>query len=155
MENNGDLFLPSSELKREDIQDIKSRYIRGALLRDLVITVIMFALVTVSCFFINGLFPRLAMVILIISGALGIFSLAGFITELVVIGLISRGEFTWTTGEVEYYTLHTVRRTTYLYAVVANNYCNTWANPFYSKGTEVYLLKAGSSLISQNIIVSK
>ena len=80
---------------------------------------------------------------------------SGFITELVILGLISRRDFTWINGEVEYYTLHTVRRTTYLYAVVDNNYCNVWANPFYGKGTEVWLLEVGSGMAKQKVMVSK
>ena len=155
MENNGIFFQPASELKNDEIKRIKSGYIRGALLRDLIISVISLALVGVTCFFFNSISTKTATVILIISGVVGLFSLAGFITELVTLGLISKRDFTWINGEVEYYTLHTVRRTTYLYAVVDDNFCNTWANPFYSKGTEVYLLEVGSGLLKQKVMVSK
>lgn len=155
MENNGINFQSASELKSEDIKMIKSGYVRGALLRDLIITVISLALVGVICFFFNSISTRTAIIILIVSGVTGLFSLAAFITELVTLGLISKRDFTWIIGEVKYYTLHTVRRTTYLYAVVDDNFCNTWANPFYSKGTEVYLLEVGSGLMKQTVMVSK
>lgn len=155
MENGVMLFRPASELKSEEIKGIKSGYVRGALLRDLIITVVSSALVGATCFFINSISTKIAVIILIISGVIGLFSLAGFITELVTLGLISKRDFTWKTGEVEYYTLHTVRRTTYLYAVVENEYCNVWANPFCSKGTEVWLLEAGSGLVKQKVMVSK
>ena len=155
MENVNIIFQPASELKNDEIQRIKSGYVRGALLRDLIITVVSLALVGVTCFFFNSISTKLATVILIISGVIGLFSLAGFITELVILGLISRRDFTWINGEVEYYTLHTVRRTTYLYAVVDNNYCNVWANPFYGKGTEVRLLEVGSGMAKQKVMVSR
>ena len=155
MENNDINFQSASELKSEDIKMIKSGYVRGALLRDLIVTVISLALVGIICFFLNSISTRTAIIILIISGVTGLFSLAAFITELVTLGLISKRDFTWISGEVKYYTLHTVRRTTYLYAVVDDNFCNTWANPFYSKGTEVYLLEVGSGLMKQMVMVSK
>ena len=155
MENVENLFQPASELNSEDIERIKSGYVRGALLRDLIITVITFALVGVTCFFINSIPTKISVIILIISGVSGLFSFAGFITELVILGMIGKRDFTWTNGEVEYYTLHTVRRTTYLYAVVGNNYCNTWANPLYSKGTEVYLLEIGTGLVKQTVMAAK
>ena len=155
MENNEILFQSASELKSEDLERIKSGYVRGALLRDLIITVISFALVGITCFFFNNISTKISTIVLIISGVTGLFSLAGFITELVIVGLISKRDFTWINGEVEYYTLHTVRRTTYLYAVIENNYCNVWANPFYSKGTEVWLLEVGSGMAKQKVMVSK
>lgn len=155
MENNEILFQSASELKSEDLERIKSGYVRGALLRDLMITVISLALVGATCFFFNGISTKIATIVLIISGVIGLFSLAGFITELVILGLISKRDFTWINGEVEYYTLHTVRRTTYLYAVIENNYCNVWANPFYSKGTEVWLLEVGSGMAKQKVMISK
>ena len=155
MENVNVIFQPASELKNDEIQRIKSGYVRGALLRDLIITVATSALVVATCFFFNGISRKTALIILIITGVTCLFSLAGFITELVTLGLISRRDFTWKTGEVEYYTLHTERRTTYLYAVVENSYCNTWANPFYSKGTEVYLLEVGTGPVKQTVMVSK
>ena len=155
MENNDTLFQPASELKNEEIELIKSGYVRGALLRDLIISVVSCVLVGIVCFFFNLVPTKIAVIVLIISGVIGLFSLAGFITELVILGLISKRDFTWKTGEVEYYTLHTIRRTTYLYAVVDNEYCNTWANPFYGKDTEVYLLDVGSGMAKQKIMVSK
>ena len=81
-------FQPASELTGEDISRIKSGYVRGAIVRELIITV-------------------------------------------------------------------TVRRITYLYAVVDNNFCNIWANPLYGKGTEVYLLEVGSGMTEQKVMVSK
>ena len=155
MENVETLFQSASELKSEDIERIKSGYVRGALLRDLIITIISCAVVGIACFFINSIPTKISLIILIISSVAGLFSLAGFITELVILGLISKRDFTWINGEVEYYTLHTVRRTTYLYAVVENNYCNTWANPLYSKGTEVYLLEIGNGLVKQTVMAAK
>lgn len=155
MENNEILFQSASELKSEDLERIKSGYVRGALLRDLMISVVSLALVGATCFFFNGISTKIATIVLIISGVIGLFSLAGFITELVILGLISKRDFTWINGEVEYYTLHTVRRTTYLYAVIENNYCNVWANPFYSKGTEVWLLEVGSGMAKQKVMISK
>ena len=155
MENGNVLFQPASELKNEEIKRIKNGYAQGALLRDLIITIISLALVGIMCFFLNRVSIKIAVIILIVFGVAGLFSLAGFITELVILGLISKRDFTWQNGEVGYYTLHTVRRTTYLYAVVENNYCNTWANPFYSKGTEVWLLEVGSGPVKQIIMVSK
>jgi len=155
MENADTLFQPASELNSEDIDRIKSGYVRGALLRDVILTVISFALVGVICFFINIIPTKISVIILSIFGVIGLFSFAGFITELVILGLIGKRDFTWTNGEVEYYTLHTVRRTTYLYAVVGNNYCNTWANPLYSKGTEVYLLEIGTGLVKQTVMAAK
>jgi len=155
MENGGILFKPASELNGEDIAAIRNGYARGALLRDLLITVISLALVGVTCFFFNIVPVKISVIVLCIFGVIGLFSLAGFITELVILGLIGRRDFTWITGEVKYYTLHTIRRTTYFYAVVDNNYCNTWANPLYSKGTEVYLLEVGSGLAKQMVMVSK
>ena len=83
------------------------------------------------------------------------FGMTGLITELVTLGRIGKGDFTWTTGEVKGYQVYTVRRVTYLYAVVDNNFCNIWANPIYSKGTEVYLLETGSGMMEQKVMVSR
>lgn len=155
MENHGGAFQSSNELRSEEISRIKSGYVRGALVRDLIISVIAFALVGAGCFFLLNVSTMIAIVILCISSVIGLFCLVGVITELVILGYIGRGDFTWTSGEVERYTVHTVNRTTYLYAVVADNFCNTWANPFYGKGTEVYLLNIDSGLIKQKVMVSK
>ena len=155
MESDNNLFRPASELKSEEIERIKSGYVRGALMRDLTVTVISFVLVGVICFFFNSISTKTAVIVLAVSGVAGLFGFVGFITELMLLGHIGKGDFTWTSGEVERYTTYTVRRITYLYAVVGNNFCNIWGNPVYSKGTEVYLLEVGSGMMKQKVMVSK
>ena len=155
MENVNSLFQPVSELNSEEIESIKCGYFRGAILRDLIITVVSLALVGVMCFFLNSISTEIAVIILIVAGVTGLFGLTGFVTELVTFGLIGKSDFTWTKGEVKRYTMYTVRRITYLYAVVDDNFCNIWANPIYSKGTEVYLLDVGSGMLKQKVMVSR
>lgn len=155
MGNNVGLFQPASDLRSEEIESIKSGYIRGAIIRDLIITVVSFALVGVFCFFLNSISLMIAVIVLCISGVIGLFSFVGLITELVLLGRIAKRDFTWITGEVERYQVHTVRRITYVYAVIENNYCNIWGNPLYGKGTEVYLLDIGSGLMKQKVMISK
>ena len=48
MENVNSLFQPVSELNSEEIESIKCGYFRGAILRDLIITVVSLALIGVS-----------------------------------------------------------------------------------------------------------
>ena len=155
MENYSGVFQHANKLRNEEISRIKSGYVSGALVRDLIISVIAFALTGIACFFLLSTSTMITVIIAGISAVIGLFSFVGVITELVILGYIGRGDFTWTSGEVERYTLHTVNRTTYLYAIVENNYCNTWANPFYSKGTDVYLLNIDSGLIKQKVMISK
>lgn len=149
------LFRQASELNGEDLQSIKSGYVRGAIVRDLIITVVTSALVGVICFFINVVPTLIAVIVLCVSGVAGLFSFVSFITELVTLGRIGKGDFVWTSGEVKGYQFYTVRRITYLYAVVDNNFCNIWANPIYGKGTEVYLLEVGSGMTAQKVMVSR
>lgn len=155
MENNVNLFQPASELRSEEIENIKSGYVRGAILRDLIITVVSFVLVGIVCSYINTITTPISVIVLCISGVAGLFCFVAVITEFVLLGRIGKRDFTWITGEVERYQVHTVHRTTYVYAVIANNYCNIWGNPVYGKGTEVYLLEVGSGLMKQKVMISK
>ena len=98
MENHGGAFQSSNELRSEEISRIKSGYVRGALVRDLIISVIAFALVGAGCFFLLNVSTMIAIVILCISSVIGLFCLVGVITELVILGYIGRGDFTWTSG---------------------------------------------------------
>lgn len=148
-------FQPASELTGEDISRIKSGYVRGAIVRELIITVVTSSLLGVMCAFFNYIPTVVSVIIMGVAGVAGLFSLVSLITELVTLGRIGKGDFTWTTGEVRGYQTYTVRRITYLYAVVDNNFCNIWANPLYGKGTEVYLLEVGSGMTEQKVMVSK
>ena len=150
-----DLFRPAADLNSEDIKSIKNGYVRGALLRDLIITIASYAAVGVTCFFFNGITTVVAVIVLGVCGVAGLFSFVSFITELVTLSRIGKGDFTWTTGEVLGYKFYTVRRITYLYAMVDNNFCNIWANPISGKGTEVYLLEVGSGMTAQKVMVVK
>lgn len=153
MTDNKDTILTASEMNEEQFRKVKSGFIRGALLRDLTITIISILIVLAMCFIPLDLSAIVMTLISIPAGVIAIFGFTGLITELCVLGLINKGDFTWTTGEISRYTIYSVNRLTYIYAVIDNCFCNIWANPIYSKGTEVYLLETGSGLLRQKVMV--
>ena len=146
-------ILNASEMTEDQFRKVKSGFIRGALLRDLIITVVSIVIVLVMCFIPHELSAMVMTLTLVPAGVIAIFGFAGLITELCVLGLINKGNFTWTTGEISRYTVYSVNRLTYIYAVVDDCFCNIWANPLYSKGTEVYLLEMESGFFTQKVMV--
>ena len=123
IENCSDQFLGSEEMTPDELKTVKNGYLRGAFLRDLLITLPALAIVTVLCLKGNLSSPVVAAALIVLS-VIALFAVCGVISELVIFGIISKGDFTWRKGTVSRYSVEWYGRTAYIYAEVDNDFCN-------------------------------
>lgn len=137
-------------------EEISSKYVKDALPVSLVVSIVSAVAVVLLCATpLDRILPLTATVVIGMCGGVAfLFAICKVITVLALAGSIKKGNCTVDTATVTGYQFYTVRRLTYLYAVLDNNeFCNVWSSAFYKKGTEVYYVTVEVSLMKNEVMV--
>ncbi len=137
-------------------EELSSKYVKDALPVPLVVSIVSAVAVVLLC--ATPLYRTLPLTATVVIGMCGgvafLFAICKVITVLALAGSIKKGNCTVDTATVTGYQFYTVRRLTYLYAVLDNNeFCNVWSSAFYKKGTEVYYVTVDSFLMKNEVMV--
>ncbi len=151
MMENG--LRPASELDDETIEEMVRTYLGGVMPFYIIGIAVTAGLVVCAVFSRSNILHVIAWGF---GGVMLLFLITSLVSALIAAGRIRNKRFAWTKGTV---TKHRIAQSglsshnVYLFTVIDGQYmCNTWCNPWYGKGTEVYYIETRSKLGNQPVV---